>query len=42
VITGRGDLQYLADRLDPDGLPVGIDKVRQDLSRRSTCLPTAA
>ncbi len=35
-IAQRGDLQDLADRLDPEGVAMGIDEVPQDLSRRSS------
>ena len=34
-IPRRGDLQYLADRLDPESVAVLVDEVPQDLSRRS-------
>ena len=35
-IARRGDLQYLADRLDPEGVAVLINKGSQDLMRRSS------
>ena len=35
-ISRRGDLQYLADRLDPVGIAMLVDEVLQDLSRRSS------
>ena len=35
-VTRRGNLQDLADRLDPVGIPVLVDVRLQDLSRRSS------
>ena len=35
-ITRRGDLQHLADRLDPEVLPVFVDERPHGLSRRSS------
>ena len=35
-ICRRGNLQYLAERLDPEGLAMLVDEVLQDLSRRSS------
>src|SRR5512135_1933324 len=35
-IPGRGDLQYLADRLDPVGVAMPVDERPQDLSLRSS------
>jgi hypothetical protein len=35
-IPGRGDLQNLADRLDPVGISMSIDKGPQDFKRRSS------
>lgn len=35
-IRGRGNLQLLADRLDPETLPVFVDKGLHDLKRRSS------
>jgi hypothetical protein len=32
----RGDLQNLADRLDPAGVAMTVDEIPQDLSRRSS------
>jgi hypothetical protein len=34
--TRRGDLQDLADRLDPKGITVLVDERHQDFSRRSS------
>lgn len=34
-IARRGDLHHFADRLDPEGLPMLVDKLSQLLSRRS-------
>jgi hypothetical protein len=31
-----GDLQYLADRLDPEGVAMLVDEISQDFSRRSS------
>ncbi len=36
AVSRRGDLQDLADRLDPVGAAVFVDKLPQDLSRRSS------
>ena len=36
TIARRGDLQRSADRLDPEGISVGIHKIPQNLSRRSS------
>src|SRR5690606_4220542 len=36
AVTGRGDLQDTADRLDPETVTVLIDKCPQDLVRRSS------
>src|SRR6476469_4621015 len=35
-IARRGNLQHLADRLDPVGIPMLVDKLPQDLKRRSS------
>jgi hypothetical protein len=35
-VARRGDLQHFANRLDPIGLAVLINKIPQDLSRRSS------
>ncbi len=35
-IARRGDLQYLADRLDPEGVAMLVDEIPQDFSRRSS------
>ena len=35
-VTGRGDLQDLADRLDPERIPMRINQLPQDLNRRSS------
>jgi len=35
-ITRRADLQHLADRLDPEGLPMFVDEGSQLLCRRSS------
>jgi hypothetical protein len=35
-IARRGDLQQRADRLDPEGIPVLVDELPQDVSRRSS------
>lgn len=35
-ISGRGDLQYLADRLDPEALAVPVDETVHHLLRRSS------
>ncbi len=35
-ITGRGNLQYRADRLDPETAPMQVDKLPQDLKLRSS------
>src|SRR6185312_2242051 len=34
-ISRRADLQNFADRLDPEGVPMFVDEVPQDLNRRS-------
>ena len=36
AVTRRGNLQNLANRLDPERIPVLIDEVLQDLSLRSS------
>jgi len=36
AVTGRGDLQHAADRLDPETVTMLIDKRPQDLVRRSS------
>ncbi len=36
AITGRGNLQHLADRLDPVGVAMPVDERPQDLSLRSS------
>jgi len=35
-ISRRGNLQPLADRLDPVGIAMLVDEIPQDLSRRSS------
>ena len=35
-ISRRGNLQDLAERLDPEGIAMLVDEVLQDLSRRSS------
>ena len=37
VIGGRGELQRLADRLDPEALPVSVDVGSYFACRRSSC-----
>jgi hypothetical protein len=36
MIGGRGDRQHRADRLDPVGVPVIVDKGDHDFERRSS------
>src|SRR5690606_21845123 len=36
TVARRGDLQDLADRLDPERVALCVDKFPQDLSRRSS------
>jgi len=35
-VTGWGDLQLPADRLDPEGITMRVDEGSQDLNRRSS------
>ena len=35
-ITGRGDLQHSTDRLDPETIAILVNKLPQDLKRRSS------